>query len=273
MSLNAVGGRNRPLHVYAVIFLIVLYLPALFIPLFSFNDSIYVRFPLTGFTLDWYADLAERDSLVGAFWNSVRVAAVASVVSTALGVLAARAITRNRLPGRGALVSFILLPLVIPTIIFGVALLVLLSRLGVSLSLYTVTFGHLIVCLPFAVATLLPRFEGFDASLEEASADLGESAWWTFWRVTMPVVFPGVVASLLLTFIVSFDEFIVAFFLSSTEPTLPIYIWSQLRFPRNFPSVLALGSLILMVSFVVVFVALWIGRTGAVDAAAKGETP
>jgi spermidine/putrescine transport system permease protein len=169
------------------------------------------------------------------------------------------------------MVSFIMLPLVIPTIIFGVALLVLLSRLGVQLSLYTVTFGHLIVCLPFAVATLLPRFEGFDASLEEASADLGESAWWTFWRVTMPVVFPGVVASLLLTFIVSFDEFIVAFFLSSTEPTLPIYIWSQLRFPRNFPSVLALGSLILMVSFVVVFAALWIGRMGAVEPAGEGD--
>ena len=155
-----------------------------------------------------------------------------------------------------------MLPLVVPGIIFGVALLILFSRLGVPLSLITVSVGHLIVCLPFAIATLLPRFEGFDRSIEEASADLGENGWWTFWRITFPMVLPGVVASLLLTFTISFDEFIMTFFLSGTDATLPIYIWSQLRFPREFPSVLALSTLILAVSFLMVFVALWIGRIG-----------
>jgi spermidine/putrescine transport system permease protein len=159
-------------------------------------------------------------------------------------------------------VTFIMMPLVIPGIIFGVALLVLLSRMGVPLSLYTVTLGHLIVCLPFAVATLLPRFEGFDRSMEEASADLGENGWWTFWRVTFPVVFPGIVASLLLTFTISFDEFIMAFFLSGTDPTLPIFIWSQLRFPQQFPSILALASLVLFFSIPLIFIAMWLGRLG-----------
>ncbi|KGM86695.1 ABC-type spermidine/putrescine transport system, permease component II [Roseovarius mucosus DSM 17069] len=253
---------NRALQLYAVLFLIVLYVPVLFIPLFSFNDSIYVRFPLQGVTLKWYGELWTREPVWNALWNSVKVGLVVSVISTVLGVMAARAITRTRMRGKGALVTFIMMPLVIPGIIFGVALLVLLSRLGVPLSLYTVGLGHLIICLPFAVATLLPRFEGFDPSMEEASADLGENGWWTFWRVTFPMVMPGIVASLLLTFTISFDEFIMAFFLTGTDPTLPMYIWGQLRFPKEFPSVLAMAALILFVSFALVFVAQWIGRKG-----------
>jgi spermidine/putrescine transport system permease protein len=253
---------NRALQIYAVIFLMVLYLPVLFIPLFSFNDSVYVRFPLQGFTVKWYGELWLRQPVWDALWNSVKVGAVVSVVSTVLGVVTARAITRYRMPGKNALIVFIMMPLVIPGIIFGVALLVLLSRFGVALSLYTVSLGHLIVCLPFSVATLLPRFEGFDPSMEEASADLGENAWWTFWRVTFPLVLPGIVASLLLTFTVSFDEFIMAFFLTGTDPTLPMYIWGQLRFPQEFPSVLALSALILFASFVMVFVAQKMGQSG-----------
>lgn len=257
---------NRPLRVYAIVFLTVLYLPILAIPLFSFNDAIYVRFPLKGFTLQWYGDLWNRDTVLAALGNSLRVGICVAILSTALGLLAARAISLYRLPGQSAIITFAMMPLVVPGIIFGVALLILFSRMGVPLSLYTVGMGHLVICLPFAVATLLPRFEGFDRSIEEASADLGENGWWTFWRVTFPMVLPGIVASLLLTFTISFDEFILTFFLSGTDATLPIYIWSQLRFPREFPSVLALSTLILAMSFVLVFVALWIGRIGLVRA-------
>lgn len=264
---------NRPLQIYAAVFLLVLYVPVLFIPLFSFNDSIYVRFPLQGFTTQWFADLWNRQPAWNALWNSVRVGVTVAVISTVLGVLAARAITRNRIPGKSALVTFIMMPLVIPGIIFGVALLVLMSRIGVPLSLYTVTLGHLIVCLPFSVATLLPRFEGFDRSMEEASADLGENGWWSFWRVTFPLVFPGVVASLLLTFTISFDEFIMAFFLSGTDPTLPIFIWGQLRFPQEFPSVLAMASLILFFSIPLILVALWVGRLGVNQPKSAGDDP
>lgn len=256
---------NRPLQIYAVIFLVVLYVPVLFIPLFSFNDAVHVRFPLQGFTVKWYQDLWQRAALWDSLWNSIKVGLVVSVISTVLGVMAARSITRYEMRGKSAVVGFIMMPLVIPGIIFGVALLVLLSRMGVPLSLWTVGLGHLIVCLPFAVATLLPRFEGFDAAMEEASADLGENGWWTFWRVTFPIVLPGIVASLLLSFTISFDEFIMAFFLTGTDPTLPMYIWGQLRFPKEFPSVLALAALILLISFLLVFAAQWIGRMGLED--------
>jgi spermidine/putrescine transport system permease protein len=256
---------NRVLGVYAFVFLIVLYVPILLIPVFSLNDSIYVRFPLQGFTTQWYGELMARDAVWQALYASLRVGIVVSVVSTLLGLLAARAIARYRMPGRGALTTFVMLPLVVPGIIFGVALLVFVSSMGVGLSLYTVALGHLIVCLPFSVATLLPRFESFDESLIEASAVLGETPLWTFWRVTLPNVLPGVVASLLLCFTISFDEFIMAFFLSGTQATLPMYIWTQLRFPRELPSVLALSSLILLVSFALVALSLTISRMGAVE--------
>jgi spermidine/putrescine transport system permease protein len=259
---------NRSLAVYAALFLTVLYLPILFIPLFSFNDSIYVRFPLKGFTTRWYADLMQRPDMWQALGNSLRVGIAVAIISTGLGVLTARAIARYRMPGRGALVTFIMLPLVVPGIIFAVALLIFVSRLGVPLSLATVALGHLVICLPFAVATLLPRFEGFDESLVEASAVLGETPWWTFWRVTLPTVLPGVVASLLLTFTISFDEFVVALFLSGTEPTLPIHVWTRLRFPREVPSVLALSTLILLFSVALAFVALMLARIGAPVASA-----
>lgn len=261
---------NRPLQIYAIVFLIFLYMPVLFLPLFSFNDSLYVKFPLRGFTLQWYHELFNRAPVWGALMNSVKVGVSTAILATGLGVFAAKAITRYRMPGKVTIVGFIMLPLVVPGIIFGVALLVLLSQMGVPLTLYTVAIGHMIICLPFAIATLIPRFEGFDRSIEEASADLGENGWFTFWRVTFPVVYPGILASLLLTFTVSFDEFIMVFFLSGTKPTLPMYIWSQLRFPKEFPSILALSTMIIVVSFIIVFIGQWINRD-TTAAVLKGE--
>jgi len=253
---------NRPLHWYAITYLTFLYVPVLFLPLFSFSDSIYIAFPIAKLTTKWYVQLFNDAPMWAALGNSLKVGISAAVLSTILGVLAAKALTRYALPGKAPVVSFIMLPLVVPGIIFGVALLILMSRLGIGLALYTVMIGHMIICLPFAIATLIPRFEGFDRSGEEASADLGENAWWTFWRVTMPLVFPGVVASFLLSFTISFDEFIMAFFLSGTEPTLPIYIWGQLRFPQKLPPVLALASIILVLSFIVIFVTQWLAKSG-----------
>jgi spermidine/putrescine transport system permease protein len=116
--------------------------------------------------------------------------------------------------------------------------------------------------MPFSMLVMISRLEGFDKGLEEAAQDLGETPWMTFWRVTFPIALPGIVASLLLCFTISFDEFLLAFFLSGDEPTLPVYIWSQLRFPTKLPNVLALGSCILLLSVVIVVLAEWFRRIG-----------
>ncbi|MDZ4736130.1 MAG: ABC transporter permease [Rhodospirillaceae bacterium] len=257
-----INRPNRPLHLYALVYLAFLYVPVLFLPLFSFNDSIYVTFPFKGFTTTWYEQMLDNKPMHAALMNSIRVASVAALVATMFGIFAAKAVTRYRIRGKKPVVGAIMLPLVIPGIILGVALLILVSRLGIPLSLYTITLGHILISIPFSMATLIARFEGFDKSMEEAAADLGDNAWWTFWRVTLPMAFPGVLASLLLCFTISFDEFIMAFFLAGTESTLPIFIYTQLRFPQKLPGVLALGACILAVSFVVVFFAQWLRRRG-----------
>ncbi len=261
---------NRPLAVYALIYLAYLYIPVLFLPLFSFNDAIYIAFPLKGFTTQWYEQMLTNEPMHAALMNSVKVGLATAVIATLFGIFGAKAVTRYRIPGQKPIVAVIMLPLVIPGIILGVALLILVSRLGIPLSLYTVTLGHILVSIPFSMATLIARFEGFDKSMEEAAADLGDNAWWTFWRVTFPMVFPGVLASFLLCFTISFDEFITAFFLAGTEPTLPVFIWNQMRFPQKLPGVLALGACILVVSFVVVFFSQWLRRRGAADTSTPG---
>jgi len=256
---------NRLLTIYAFLFLAFLYIPVMFLPLFSFNESIYIAFPIENWTLQWYRDMFNNEPMFAALMNSLRVGAVTSVLATFLGIFGAKAVTRYQIPGKGPIILLIMAPLVIPGIILGVALLILINRMGISLSLYTVTLGHILVCVPFSMATLMSRFEGFDKSMEEASADLGENAWWTFWRVTLPMVFPGVMASLLLCFTVSFDEFILAFFLGGTDPTLPIFMYGQLRFPNRLPSVLAMGACILVISFIVIFFAQWLVRNDKDD--------
>tara|TARA_B100000686_G_C16589885_1_gene862743 strand:- start:56 stop:874 length:819 start_codon:yes stop_codon:yes gene_type:complete len=261
-DISYINRPNRPLKFYAIAYIAFLYIPILFLPLFSFNDNIYVAFPLKGFTTEWYKAMFNDAPMWAALWNSVKVGLAASCVATIFGLLGAKAVTRYKLPGEKPIIFIIMLPLVIPGIILGVALLILLGQLGIKLSLITVTIGHILICVPFAMATLMPRFEGFDKAMEEASADLGANGWWTFWLVTLPMVLPGVVASFLLCFTISFDEFIIAFLVAGNEGTLPLFIYGQLRFPFRLPGVLCMGTLIIAVSFVVVFLSQWLKRRG-----------
>jgi spermidine/putrescine transport system permease protein len=253
---------EAPLFIYAVWYLAFLYIPVLFLPLFSFNDSIYVAFPLKGFTFQWYGDMLDNPALLHALENSVKVAASVSVVATFFGIFAAKAMTRYHMPGKGPLTTFIMLPLVVPGIILGIALLVISNWVGLPLSLFTIGLAHTLICVPFSMLVLISRLEGFDKSLEEASLDLGENAFTTFFKVTLPLAWPGILASFLLCFTISFDEFILAFFLAGNEVTLPIYIWSQLRFPNRLPMVLSLGACILLMSFFIVTFSEVIRRRG-----------
>ena len=259
---NRVHGAGKWLVFYAIIYLTFLYLPVAVLPVFSFNDSQYVAFPLKGFTLKWYEELVDNYSLFNAVWNSFRVAVSVAILSTILGTFAAKAVTRYRIKGRFPLIGAIMVPLVIPEIILGIALLMTLSLGGIKLSLFSVGLGHMLLCVPFSMLVLISRMEGFDKSMEEAAQDLGENAWGTFWRVTFPIIFPGIVASLLLTFTISFDEFVLAFFLAGTDATLPLYIWSSLRFPDKLPGVLSLGAIIIVVSTFIIFIAELVRRSG-----------
>jgi len=256
------GKKFSALGIFAVTYLLFIYIPVMFIPLFSFNSGTTISFPLKEFTFEWYVGMANNEGLINSLMNSIKVGVPVAIVSTLFGTLAAKAVTRYRMPGAGPIVGFIMAPLVVPGIIVGIAILIIVNWVGVPLSLLTVGFAHLPICTAFSMWIMISRLEGFDKSIEEASLDLGVGPWMTFWRVTFPLIMPGVVASLLLTFTISFDEFILAFFLAGKEATLPIYIFSQLRFPWQLPNVLAMGSLILIASFVLVYFSEWFRRRG-----------
>lgn len=251
------------LPVYAAVYIIFIYLPVLLLPLFSVNDSATPTLPLSGFTWKWYQQLSGNQEMISAAWNSLRVGLAAAVLSTLLGICGARAITRYRFAGKRPMSGLIMAPLVLPEIIIAISLLLVLLAFGLSLSLVTVTLGHVLICLPYSMVVLISGFDGFDRSLEEASSDLGESAFGTFRRVTLPMVTPAILASLLVSFTISLDEFIVAFFLSGADPTLPIYIWGQLRFASRLPGVLALGTIMLVASFLLVTIAEVLRRRAA----------
>jgi len=243
----------NPLAVYAVFFVVLLYGPVMLLPAFSLNDSIYIAFPFKGFTTKWYYEMATSRPLINALVSSMKVGIPVAIISTALGLLAAKALTRYRLPGRQVIMGLLMIPLVVPFIVLGVGNLVVLRKVfDIDLSLWTIGAGHVMICTPFSILVLISRLEGFDKSLEEASLDLGESAWGTFWRVTFPLALPGIVSSLLLSFTESLDEYVIASFLSGNDATLPLFIWSQLRFPQKLPDVLALGSCIFVISFIAV---------------------
>ncbi|MBI3677139.1 MAG: ABC transporter permease [Proteobacteria bacterium] len=261
--------KGRGLLAYAILYLAFLYVPVMFLPLFSFNNSMFIAFPLSGFTTQWYAQVWVDSAVQQALWNSLKVGITAALVSTILAVPAAKALTRYRLPGDASILGLISLSLFVPEIVLGISLLILLNAVAIPLSLMTVVLGHVVICIPFAITVLMSRMEGFDKSLEEASLDLGESGWMTFWRVTFPLVLPAIISSLLLTFMVSFDDFLIAYFLAGTDATLPIYIWGQLRFPYKLPTVLALGALILMASTVLVVFAEFV-RSHGIE---KGKRP
>ncbi|MBD1551542.1 ABC transporter permease [Pseudomonas typographi] len=254
--------KGRWLALYVLLYLVFLYLPTLLIPVFSFNDSIAPVFPLKGFTLQWYASLFDNPRLAEAALNSVMVAAIAAAIATLVGSLIAYADVRRGSPLANAISLLARLPILLPGVVLGIALLVGVNLVGPGPSLGAIVVGHVCFCLPTAVVVMRSRFAAFPRSLEEAAMDLGANEWTTLRRIALPLALPGLVSSFMLAFITSFDEFIVAFFLVGTEPTLPIYIWSQLRFPRQLPSVMALGSLILLVSVLLAGLAEMIRRRG-----------
>ena len=257
------------MRLYAIAFLIFLYAPILLLPLFAFNNSTVVAFPLIGFTTQWFQSVWNNSDLWQAVRNSLLVAVTASVLATALGIFAARASTRYAFPGKGPLMGLIMLPMVLPDMIMAMALLVVLLTAGIHLSLITVIMGHVLICTPFAVAILTSAFQSLDKSLEEAAYDLGEGPISTFYLVILPLVTPGIISALLISFTISLDEFVISNFLGSKDKLLSVYIFGQLRFPKNVPTIMALGAVLVALSITLLALAEFFRRRGIAKTGVK----
>jgi len=261
--------KSGGLRLYALAYLLFLYAPIALLPVFAFNDGTIIAFPLKGFTLEWFRQLFENETLGHALKNSLIIALSTAILATTLGIFAARAGTRYVFPGKAGVLGLIMLPLVLPEIIVAVSLLVVLLAIGVPLSIFTVILGHVLAATPYAIAVLNAAFSSLDRSLEEAAYDLGETKWSTFRLITLPLVVPGLISSALMSFTISLDEFIIAFFLAGEQPTLPTYIYSQLRFPKQIPMIMALGTCLVVASIVLLTIAEYYRRRGIAKTGAK----
>ena len=254
--------KGTGLRLYTIVYLAFLYAPIILLPMFAFNDGTIIAFPLKGLTTKWFALMAEKDQLHHAVVNSLIVASSTAVMATVLGVFAARASTRFQFRGKSGIMALIMLPLVLPEMIVAMAILVVLLQTGATLGIWSVILGHALICTPFAIAILSAAFQSLDQSLEEAAYDLGEGKFSTFRLIILPLVMPGIVSSFLICFTVSLDEFIISYFLSGTEPMLSAYIYGQFRFPANVPKVMALGTILVVLSVCLLAIAEFYRRRG-----------
>jgi spermidine/putrescine transport system permease protein len=231
---------------------VFLYLPILIVVIMSFNDSENL-FVWRGFSLRWYPELFGDEQIMQGLGNTLVVATGATAIATVLGTLLAYGIQHYT---RGGLIrAFAIAPAILPDLLLGIGLLTFFSLLSVTLGLHSVILAHAVFATAFVTAIVLARMANLDPSLEEASRDLGAGPVRTFMRVTLPQLGPGIVAGALLAFTLSIDEFVIAFFTTApTQPTLPIVIYSMVRFGVT-PEVNALATILLLVSIVTVIVA------------------
>ena len=247
-SFSLIGG-------YYFGLIALLYLPIGILFLFSLNANTTLAFPLRGFTLGWYQKLFAAEAVLRSARNSLVVAAGSSFVATLLGAMVAVLATRYEFRAKNWLLALAVLPLIVPFIVLGVALLLLFNVLHVERSLWTVGIAHTVVALPYTLLIVTARLAGFDPHLEEAAMDLGADYLTTIRRILLPIIAPALVSAWLTAFTVSFDEFALALFLAGTEPTFPVYLFSQLRFANRLPIMIALAVLLMIGTLTLVLVA------------------
>ena len=246
-SYRPYRGYRTALWIYAGAFYTFLYGPLLMIVLLSFNDSEIVGFPIQGFTTHWYSVVFESPTLLKALANSLSVGFMAAIIATTLALSLAMGF-RHQFRGKSIILYLILVPIIIPGIIGGIVLLIFFGFSGVRSSLWTtVLVAHVNWVLPFAFLTLFPRLHGFDRSLEEAAMDLGARPWEIFSRIVFPIIRPGVIATALFSFSLSFDEFIRTIFVTGFERTIPVQFWG-LIVDELAPQLPAMAVLIIVIS-------------------------
>lgn len=238
------------LRIVAGLVLLYLFLPIFVIVLFSFNDP-KGKFNYTwqGFTLDNWADPFKYPALTEALLLSINVAAVSTAVALVLGSLVAIALVRQRWRGQRTVDTFLVLPLTAPEVVMGAALLVLFLDLGWATGYLTIVLAHIAFEVSFIAMTVRARVRGFDWTLEDASLDLGASPSRTFFKVTLPLVVPGIVAAAMLSFALSLDDFIITYFVSGSTVTYPLYVNAAVKAAVP-PQINVLATAILVISLV-----------------------
>ncbi len=243
--------RRNAISVFGVLALVYLLLPIVVVIVFSFNDPAgRYNYTWEGFTTEHWTNPFGPPGLGDAMEASLKVAGLATLAATILGTLAALALVRYHFRGRGATNLLIFIPLAAPEIVLGASLLTLFLNWGVSTGFWTIVIAHIMFCISFVVVTVRARLVGFDRHLEEAAMDLGANEYVTFWKVTLPLIAPGILAGALLAFSLSIDDFVITNFNSGTTVTFPLYVWGSARLGVP-PEVNVIGTMIFGVAIAI----------------------
>jgi putative spermidine/putrescine transport system permease protein len=249
-----------------------LYLPLALIVLYAFNKTNINSWPFPGFSTKWFEEAWHDSTPKDAAWLSVRIAFISTALALALGTALAFAFARFRFPGRELVNFAVILPIILPGVITGVALASFFLFTGTSLSMRTVIIGHTTFCIVLVFNNVLARLRRVPESLTWASQDLGASGWQTFRYVTVPTIRTALVAGALLSFALSFDEIAVTFFLAGADTTtLPLWILGNLRKTQTLPEVNAVATVILVVSLPMIAVAAYLMREEGATRAVQVE--
>jgi spermidine/putrescine transport system permease protein len=242
---------DRALFLFAGLVYLFLYAPILVLIFFSFNSTRNTQV-WTGFSIQWYGELIRDGSVLGAFKLSLIVGLTATAIATVIGTLTALALSRYEFKGKTFADSAIYATTVMPEIVVGVSLLVFFVAATVELGIVTIIIAHVAFCISFVTIVVRARLSGMDRSVEEAAQDLGATPVQTFFRITLPLILPGVMAGALLAFTLSFDDFVITFFVSGVgSSTLPLKIYSMIKFGVS-PVINALSTVVMVATMVLI---------------------
>lgn len=241
----------------SILFCTLVYL-FLFLPIFvvvanSFNATTSKPYlSWKGFTLDWYVELWDNTALLSSFGNTMMIAVLSTILSTVIGTLAAVGIYRYKFKGKGLINGLLYIPVVIPEIVIGIALLTIFSNVNIPRGMLTLILSHVSFCVPYVIFNVRARLSGYDNSIEEASMDLGANRLVTFFEITLPVLAPGIAGGALLAFTLSIDDVIISYFVNGQTKTYPLKVMESIKSGVS-PDVNALSTLILLGTIVLVF--------------------
>jgi len=247
--------RNKRISiVFCTLMYLFLFMPISVIVVNSFNATTSKPYlSWKGFTLNWYVKLWDNQALLGSFANTIIIAVTSTILATIIGTLGAVGIYRYKFKGKGVINGLLYIPVVIPEIVIGIALLTIFSKVNIPRGMLTLILAHVSFCVPFVVFNVRARLAGYDKSIEEASMDLGANRVVTFFEVTLPVLAPGIAGGALLAFTLSIDDVIISYFVNGQTKTYPLKVMESIKSGVS-PDVNALSTLILLGTILLVFV-------------------
>lgn len=243
--------KNWPLRIFGVLAVIFLLLPTVIIIPMSFSSGRTLKFPPPGYSTRWYENLLTAPQWTDAAWTSIQIGVLTAILATVLGTIAALALTRSEFPAKGLIQAIILSPIIIPLVIIAIGMFSVFVRWQIAGSIIALVVAHTVLAIPFVVVNVMASLRTLDRNLELAAANLGANPIRTFRFVTLPLIAPGVMAGALFAFITSWDEIVVAIFLTSpTLRTLPVVMWGQIRTEVD-PTIAAAATILTVITTII----------------------